>query len=74
MFGLRTAVLVGAAMISVAIVVAGAMASVEEVCSRNYDKEQARFNREVLAGMPADELARLEWDAPIYDCEWRWRR
>lgn len=67
------AVLAAGAMVAVAIVAAGAMASLEEVCSRNYDKEQARFNRAVLEGVPADELARLEWDTPIYDCEWRWR-
>lgn len=73
MIGLRLAVLAGAAMISMAVMVAGLMVSLEEVCSRNYDKEQARFNRLVNEGAPFEVITRAKWDSPIYDCEWRWR-
>lgn len=71
-FGVRLAILAAGAMISVAIVAAAFMVSLEEVCSRNPDKEQARFNRLIADGELSREDMALNTE-PIFDCEWRWR-
>ena len=72
MFGLRVAILGAGAMVAVAVLAAAMMVSLEEVCSRNPDKEQARFNRLVYERAPFDEIMAAQAE-PIYDCEWRWR-